>query len=127
MKFADISLDKEIEDIRKGRNNANQIETLRVSGSATIGGTEIVSSAGKVDGENIADDTIDDDSIDFADVTGADLTLTDCAAVTASGAVQGATLGLSATEYFDVINTTQLVFIANSGATTNVIDADITN
>jgi hypothetical protein len=30
-------------------------------------------------------------------------------------------------EYFDVINTTQLVFIANNGATTNVIDADITN
>jgi hypothetical protein len=46
------------------------------------------------------------------------------ATVTASGAVQGATLGLSATQYFDIVSTTQLVFIA--GAVTNVIDADIT-
>ena len=46
------------------------------------------------------------------------------ATVTASGAVQGATLALSATQYFDIVSTTQLVFIA--GAVTNVIDADIT-
>lgn len=78
----------------------------------------------KIDGEQIADDTIDDDSIDFADVTGADLTLTDCGAITSSGAVQGTTLALSATQWFDVINTTQLVFIADG--VTNVIDADIT-
>lgn len=37
-------------------------------------------------------------------------------------------IGISAaTGYFSVINTTQLVFIASSGAVTNVIDVDITN
>jgi hypothetical protein len=76
-----------------------------------------------IDGEYIAADTIDDDSIDFSDVTGADLTLTDCGAITSSGAIQGATLRLSATQYFAILNSTQLVFIA--GSVTNIVDADI--
>jgi hypothetical protein len=77
-----------------------------------------------LNGELIADDTIDDDSIDFGDVTGADLTLTDCGAVTSSGKVTGTELALSATQWFDIVDTTQLVFIA--AGVTNVIDADIT-
>lgn len=84
----------------------------------------IVTVDGVVDGETIKDDSIDDDSIDFADVTGADLTLTDCGVITSSGKVTGTELALSATQWFDVINTTQLVFIA--AGVTNVIDADIT-
>lgn len=113
---------------------------LIVGGTASVGGASTLSGAvtviggsvtsrwddasSKIDGEQIAADTIDDDSIDFGDVTGADLTLTDCGPITSSGAVQGATLALSATQWFDVIDTTQLVFI--SAGVTNIIDADIT-
>lgn len=47
------------------------------------------------------------------------------ATVTATGAVTGGTLAM-AEGYFDVISTTQLVYIASAGAYTNVIDVDIT-
>jgi len=50
-----------------------------------------------LDGENIQVDTIDDDSIDFADVTCADLTMSDCGAITSSGAVAGTTGTFSGT------------------------------
>jgi hypothetical protein len=98
--------------------------TLISTNSAT---TNVVGTVdGELDGETLEDDSVDDDAIDFSSVTGADLTLTDCTAVTASGAVYGSTVGFSAaTGFFQVIGT-QLVFIANSGAATNVIDADIT-
>ena len=72
-----------IKDIQKGTDNANQIQTLRVKGSATVGG-----------------------------------------AVTAAGTVTGKELAITEGT-FDVVNTTQLVFIASG--VTNVIDADITN
>jgi hypothetical protein len=104
------------------------LTTLAVPGtglSLTGTGTNVIgTAAGLIDGEKIADDTIDDDSIDFSDVTGADITLTDCGAVTSSGKVTGTELALSATQWFDIVNTTQLVFIA--AGVTNVIDADIT-
>ena len=107
--------------------------TLSASGATTLSGSVTVigggvtsrwdNAASLIDGEMIAADTIDDDSIDFSDVTGADLTLTDCGAITSSGAIQGTSLRLSATQYFAIVSATQLVFV--SGAVTNVLDADI--
>lgn len=95
---------------------------VTLSSSVTVIGGGVTSrwdnAASLLDGDKIADDTIDDDSIDFGDVTGADLTLTDC------GAITGTTIGITE-GYFDVVSTTQLVFIASG--VTNVIDADITN
>jgi hypothetical protein len=65
--------------------------------------------SGGYDGELIQNDTIDDDSIDFADVTGADLTLTDCSAITATGALG---IGGAAT-------ITGAVTVVNASATLN--------
>jgi hypothetical protein len=50
--------------------------------------------------------------------------LVTCVGVTSTAGVTGTTIGFSATQYFAILNTTQLVFIA--GSVTNVIDADIT-
>ena len=99
---------------------SNDVVAVTDSSSAT----NTLVSNGVIDGEYIKDDTIDDDSIDFGDVTGADLTLTDCTTVTASATVTGKEIAITEGT-FDVVNTTQLVFIASG--VTNVIDADITN
>lgn len=124
------------------------LEAGTLSSGATVSGTYtaistngastnvLVTVDGEIDGEYIADDTIDNDSIDWSDMT--DLTTdgvveqidsTAVATVTA-GAAAGATAyqpngtNLLTEGYFDVVNTTQLVFIASG--VTNVIDADIT-
>lgn len=60
--------------------------TISTGDHLTLGTTQWDNGSDLIDGEQIAADTIDDDSIDFSDVTGADLTLTDCGAVTTSGA-----------------------------------------
>lgn len=76
------------------------------SDGLVVGSVTWDNGSGKIDGEQIADDTIDDDSIDFADVTGGDLTLTDCGQIKSNLAVQtssgvGAATGadVSVTEY----------------------------
>ena len=89
-----------LQDIQKGKDNSNQIKILRVKGAATIGGALTVAGAVTATGAQSA------------------------ASYTAPGAVQGSTLALSATQWFDIVDTTQLVFIA--AGVTNVIDADIT-
>ena len=111
----------EASDVSDGGTIQGAVTVISTNSATT---NVIITVDGVLDGETIGDDTIDDDSIDFGDVTGADLTLTDCGVITSSGKITGTEIALSATQYFDVINTTQLVFIA--GAVTNVIDADIT-
>ena len=61
-----------------------------------------------------------------ANATSMVLGASDCV-VTSTAAMYAPKIGIAATTgYFSVVSTTQLVFVAESGATTNVIDADIT-
>jgi hypothetical protein len=71
----------------------------------------------------LPNDSIGDAEIAFDEVTGADLTLTDCAAITSSARVQGATLGVGATLTLQLTGTQLEAVVAG---VTNVLDADVT-
>ena len=87
--------------IEKIINGEQPLDSAKVSGDLVVGGTVAVTGDLTVDG-------------DFA-ITGA---------VTSADAVTGDTVGIP-DGAFDVVNSTQLVFIASG--VTNVIDSDITS
>jgi hypothetical protein len=97
---------------------------------ATGGTNTITTSAGLVDGTKVTG--VVGGTMSAANLTAATAaSAINGAAITnitpaniASGKITGTELALSATQWFDVIGTTQLVFIA--AGVTNVIDADIT-
>jgi len=118
-------------------SGTNYVGNLEVSGDLTVSGNDIDSGAAAMTiGKSaatkveIADTAVETDiqgtlSVDEAAVFDATVGVT--GVLTGSAAVYGTTIGFAATTgYFEIADTTQLVFVAESGATTNVIDADIT-
>lgn len=110
---------------------AGSYTTLAASGNATVGGTLGVTGAATLTGNALANEldarTATALLIGKATATGVTIGASDAnTTVVGDLIVTGGEITLGAAGYFGIANTTQLVFVAESGATTNIVDADIT-
>lgn len=103
-----------------GSQGAGSVTTLAASGAATLGSTLSVAGTATLSGAATVGTTLD---VTGAQTVGGALGVTGATTLSTVQATQYRLDG--ATNYFDIVSGTQLVFVC--GAVTNVVDADITH